>query len=69
MKQILRVRRTNIYDGFNWLKNNNVYYNNTNLNIDHLNNLPKNDIPKAISENFTYIDVQPTVNIGHDNIN
>jgi len=46
-----------------------VYYNNTNLNIDHLNNLPKNDIPKAISENFTYIDVQPTVNIGHDNIN
>jgi hypothetical protein len=69
MKQILRVRRTNIYDGFNWLKNNNVYYNNTNLNIDQLNDLPSDDIPKTLSENFRYIDVQANVNIGHDNIN
>jgi hypothetical protein len=39
------------------------------LNIDQLNDLPSDDIPEAISENFRYIDVQANVNIGHDNIN
>ena len=46
-----------------------MYFNNTNLNIDQLNNIPNDDIPEAISENFRYIDVQANVNIGHDNIN
>ena len=48
LKKILTVRKKKIIEALQWLKKNNILYQNININLENIAQLPEDDIPECI---------------------
>ncbi|CAF4778660.1 unnamed protein product [Rotaria sp. Silwood1] len=48
LKKILTVRKKKVTEALHWLKKNNILYQNVEINLHNINQLPEDDVPEAI---------------------
>ncbi|CAF4063150.1 unnamed protein product [Rotaria sp. Silwood2] len=48
LKKVLTARKKKVTQAMHWLKNNNILYQNVEINIHNINQLPDDDVPEAI---------------------
>ncbi|CAF3385678.1 unnamed protein product, partial [Rotaria socialis] len=48
LKKVLTVRKKKVTQALHWLKKNNILYQNVEINLHNINQLPEDDVPEAI---------------------
>ncbi|CAF1131021.1 unnamed protein product [Adineta ricciae] len=48
LKRVLTVRKKKVAQALYWLKNNNIFYKNIEINMDNIMKLPEDDVPESI---------------------